>query len=564
MENNPILTISILISDREDTVRKCLDSIQPLLQAVPSELILTDTGCGEKVRRIIEEYTEHIIDFTWIRDFSAARNAGLLEAKGKWFMYLDDDEWFEDVQDIIDFFVSGEEQNYSVACYFQRNYTNFKGTDYKDHSVDRILRRVDGLHFEHRVHEEYVGIDNSKKKQLNSYVHHYGYVISTEEQRIKKYMRNEELLQLECQEHPEDMRMWHQLILNQYSEEKWDEAIGYALQAISHKSDSEYWDLNHMALLFCLEQKKDWKSMKSYCEEFFKQEMFSYEIFGILQYAMTAYWNLQEYEAAAVAFEEAVGLYEEYKTNPEVFNKQQLMIKEVFDDEHVQKMFAYGINSLCHENNTGRIQKVFSYDNGSVIKSILDGEQYDNMRMLAEGLSVSNQLQEILQLPSFQWIMTMPYYEKKKYIHRFVWRVPQEDFELWEGVSLEILAPDSWEELQWFVEAFDRKISNISFYIRNAESESEKTEIVVNLLSCYADSMVCLCRNQYRDEVLEAREELLSEKEQVAFILQDLIEHVTQGLVGRAIEEIRMVINLVPSWNEAVAYIPNWIHMLVN
>ena len=71
-----LLTISILVSNRPDTVRKCLDSIKPLLEEVPSELILVDTGCGEQVRGIIEEYTDNIIDFEWCRDFAKARNAG--------------------------------------------------------------------------------------------------------------------------------------------------------------------------------------------------------------------------------------------------------------------------------------------------------------------------------------------------------------------------------------------------------------------------------------------------------------------------------------------------------
>ena len=69
MNKKILLTISILISNRLDTVRKCLDSIKPLLEQVPSELILVDTGCGEQVRGIIEEYTDQIIEFEWCRDF---------------------------------------------------------------------------------------------------------------------------------------------------------------------------------------------------------------------------------------------------------------------------------------------------------------------------------------------------------------------------------------------------------------------------------------------------------------------------------------------------------------
>ena len=74
MSANPLLTISVLISNRPDTVRRCLDSVRPLLEQVSSELVLVDTGCGAQVRGIIEEYTDRIIDFQWCGDFSKARN----------------------------------------------------------------------------------------------------------------------------------------------------------------------------------------------------------------------------------------------------------------------------------------------------------------------------------------------------------------------------------------------------------------------------------------------------------------------------------------------------------
>ena len=177
---NPILTISILMSNRIDTMKKCLDSIQPLMNVIPSELILTDTGCGHVARKILESYTNNIVDFKWIDDFSAARNVGLKAATGQWFMFLDDDEWFEDTQGIIDFFNSGDCDNYSVACYKIRNYLDFSGQKYKERYADRILRVNSELRFEHRIHEIYEGIENSKKKKLPVYVHHYGYVMQDE------------------------------------------------------------------------------------------------------------------------------------------------------------------------------------------------------------------------------------------------------------------------------------------------------------------------------------------------------------------------------------------------
>ena len=155
MSKHILLTISILISDRPDTVRKCLDSVQPLLKAVPSELILTDTGCGEQVRSIIEEYTDHIIRFKWCNDFSKARNVGLKQAKGKWFLFLDDDEWFEDTTEIIDFFNSGEYKQYGIGGYYQRNYGNREGTIYSDLLVGRMTRLEPDVKFEYSIHESF-------------------------------------------------------------------------------------------------------------------------------------------------------------------------------------------------------------------------------------------------------------------------------------------------------------------------------------------------------------------------------------------------------------------------
>ena len=161
--HNPILTISILISGEYNDVKRCLDSIQPLMRLVPSELILTDTGCKPEVRRLIEQYTDQIMEFTWINDFSAARNVGLKVARGEWFMYLDDDEWLEKAEKLAEFFMSEEQRDYDVVLYYQRNYSDMDMSGYMDYAVDRIIRISPELHFENRVHEAYAGIRVRKR-----------------------------------------------------------------------------------------------------------------------------------------------------------------------------------------------------------------------------------------------------------------------------------------------------------------------------------------------------------------------------------------------------------------
>lgn len=238
-----LLTISILISNRPDTVRKCLDSVQPLLEAIPSELILTDTGCGEQVRGIIESYTDHIIEFEWCRDFSKARNAGLEQAGGEWFLFLDDDEWFEDVSEIIDFFVSGEYRKYGFAAYTQRNYLDRSGSAYTDLAVGRMTRLEPDIHFIYSIHECFNRVPG-KVKKLHSYVHHYGYAYRTKEEALAHSERNISLLLTEHEKHPENMKHTLQLAQEYNAVEKRQESLELSLEGIAyaekHKIDMEY------------------------------------------------------------------------------------------------------------------------------------------------------------------------------------------------------------------------------------------------------------------------------------------------------------------------------------
>lgn len=231
MSKQILLTISILISDRPDTVRKCLDSVQPLLKAVPSELILTDTGCGEQVRSIIEEYTDHIIRFKWCNDFAKARNAGLKQAKGKWFLFVDDDEWFEDTTEIIHFFNSGEYKQYGIGGYYQRNYGNREGTIYSDLLVGRMTRLEPDVKFVYSIHECFNRVVG-KVKKFNVFVHHYGYVYDTKEALHAHARRNIEPLLRELKAAPNDMKLALQLTQEYNVIDEFEKSIEVAREAI--------------------------------------------------------------------------------------------------------------------------------------------------------------------------------------------------------------------------------------------------------------------------------------------------------------------------------------------
>ena len=211
----PVLTISVLVSNHKNTVRKCLDSVKPLLEAIPSELIIVDTVGEEKSDgslAIAKEYTNHIVHFSWCDDFAAARNAGLQEAKGEWFLYLDDDEWFENVEGLIQFFVSGEYLNYRSASYVIRNYQDKQGLKYNDTATLRMVHRTNKTAFIGCVNETFNSV-YEPHRELGLYVHHYGFVYETQEAKQARMQYTLQLLHKDLEVYQGNLRNRLQLAI---------------------------------------------------------------------------------------------------------------------------------------------------------------------------------------------------------------------------------------------------------------------------------------------------------------------------------------------------------------
>lgn len=221
-----LLTISLLASDRAASLERCLDSLKPLLLQLPSELIIVYTGKNKQVLDIAERYTDQIISFEWCNDFSAARNAGLKAASGEWFLYIDDDEWFEDVAEILDFFLHGQYRNFGSACYIQRNYTDWSGTSCTDYHAFRMSRILPETSFQSPIHEQLEPM-TEPCKYFNAYVHHYGYVPTVNRINPGKTSRNIPMLLKALEEHPENTKNYLQLVQEYASIKSWDKAEEY-------------------------------------------------------------------------------------------------------------------------------------------------------------------------------------------------------------------------------------------------------------------------------------------------------------------------------------------------
>lgn len=86
--SGPLLTAAMIVRDEAEHLPDCLRSLADLAD----EIIVVDTGSVDDSIQIARAHGAEVIVEPWRDDFSAARNAGLEQARGEWILYLDADE----------------------------------------------------------------------------------------------------------------------------------------------------------------------------------------------------------------------------------------------------------------------------------------------------------------------------------------------------------------------------------------------------------------------------------------------------------------------------------------
>ena len=85
-----MITISLcmIVKNEEKVLARCLESTKDIVD----EIIIVDTGSTDKTKEIAKKYTNKILDFEWINDFSAARNYSFSRASKEYILWLDADD----------------------------------------------------------------------------------------------------------------------------------------------------------------------------------------------------------------------------------------------------------------------------------------------------------------------------------------------------------------------------------------------------------------------------------------------------------------------------------------
>ncbi|MDR1604924.1 MAG: glycosyltransferase [Gracilibacteraceae bacterium] len=207
-----LLTIGVPVSNQIGTIRRCLEGIEPLLRHLPAELVVVDTGSTDGTVGVCREFGARVLDFPWCDDMSAARNVAIRAALGLWYMSIDDDEWFEDIEPLLDFFRSGRWVDYDYAAYSQRNYSNPSMKRWEDFPTPRIAKMHPSLHFHGRIHDVLEkDLPERRICYIDAAAHHLGFAHVDAWSLRRKTARNIWGLRLDMAQYPDDLRFSYQM-----------------------------------------------------------------------------------------------------------------------------------------------------------------------------------------------------------------------------------------------------------------------------------------------------------------------------------------------------------------
>lgn len=372
MNNSSVLlSISMLISGREE-MKKSLDSLLYFKKTFPTEIILVDTGCNSEQRMLAEKYADKIVDFAWCNDFAAARNAGLKEAQGEWFMYLDDDEWFEDPQEIIAFFLSDEHCHYNCASYVVRNYFNLEGTMYEDSYPTRMVRLEKETRFIGRIHE-YLNPFVSPKKTFSDYVHHYGYAYKSDKEREERANRNYALLHEMVKDYPGEPRWSCQLAQEYYADRKYEETIQTCQTGLEQwriRKDTLSYAPAHVGalygyILFSLELLENYAEEEKWLDMALNDPVAKYKFMEptvafYCQAGVRLYSLLNQYELCAKYLAKYLDYVETLKNDRTTLEAgAALIVANVFQDRFLYGTILMGLEAAIRTERYELVEKAF-------------------------------------------------------------------------------------------------------------------------------------------------------------------------------------------------------------
>jgi len=190
------ISVCIIAKNEENHIEKCLKAIRSYAsESAEFEIVVVDTGSTDNTKKIASKYADKVLDFTWVNDFSAARNYSISQASCDIILSLDCDEVITRLDlDQLGVMIRAYPEAVGRIEIDNHYLSNQIDTVHRDRLGRLFCRKF--FHFESPIHEQVVHMQTGQQYECYDApirVDHVGYLGSIEELR-PKVERNNTLL----------------------------------------------------------------------------------------------------------------------------------------------------------------------------------------------------------------------------------------------------------------------------------------------------------------------------------------------------------------------------------
>ncbi len=146
---SPRVCLTTIVRDEAATLASCLASVYNFVE----EIVVVDTGSSDRSKDIALRHGARVFDLPWPDSFAAARNESIRHATGKWLLWLDADEYFDEAnRDKLRRLVT-ELGDDNTAYVMQQRSAATNGSATLVGQV-RLFRNHPDIRWDYRVHEQ--------------------------------------------------------------------------------------------------------------------------------------------------------------------------------------------------------------------------------------------------------------------------------------------------------------------------------------------------------------------------------------------------------------------------
>lgn len=348
----PLISVCMIVKNEETNLRRCLDSLRPLVERVPTEIIIVDTGSTDSTPEIAKQFTDKVYFHEWNNSFSDMRNESISYGRGEWILIIDADEELENYQGIIQVLQLKNINQFNSIRFKIRNLLFKHKKQEAFNSSERMFRNDGTFKYVGSIHNQ----PAYKFPVINTDItlSHYGYFNDDPELMERKFQRTSKMLIQELEKDPTNIYYQFQLAKSYSMHKELRRALVevrksyelvHPLSEIEKKNQYYYVYGEYVRILFLNEAFED-------CIQLAEEAMLlTPQYIDLYYYKGASHASLKQIEYAVAAFKKYFELYDDFLNNK--LNLSQYASAEMYtiDERAVHASALHLVDYLSSADN---------------------------------------------------------------------------------------------------------------------------------------------------------------------------------------------------------------------